>query len=366
MNIEDCHIEDVEVACFRFPTPQPESDGTLTWEATTAVTVRVCGGGHQRLGWTYSDTAAATLIADTLRSVLLGRRCADIESAWTAMRAACRNLGTKGLVMQAVSAVDVALWDLKAKMLDAPLASLFGTVRQRVPIYGSGGFTSESDAGLAEDVAMWAEAGCRAMKIKIGRDRGTRIEWDCRRLTRFRSLAGPDTELMVDANGAYSVAQARRMGSTLDEHRVGWFEEPVTSDDPDGLAVVRSAVECDVTAGEYASDRYDAAGLLGSVDCLQLDATRCGGYTGFVQAAAVARAHNVDVSAHCAPALHVPVAAALPHLRHVEWFTDHVRLEPILLDGVPEAAGGALEVQGERPGHGMQLADRADSYRVGA
>jgi L-alanine-DL-glutamate epimerase-like enolase superfamily enzyme len=166
---------------------------------------------------------------------------------------------------------------------------------------------------------------------------------------------GEGVEVMVDANGGYDRGQARRMGAAFDDLGVTWFEEPVTSDDLDGLAAVRAAVRCDVAAGEYASNGYDAAALCPVVDCLQLDVTRCGGYTGWRAAAAVAAAAGLDVSAHCAPSLHLPITAAVPNLRHVEWFADHARLEPELVDGVPAVIDGALRLDRSAVGHGMRL-----------
>lgn len=356
-------IDDVQVDVFRFPTPGPEADGTLEWDATTAVTVRVNAGGATGLGWTYSSPAAATVISSHFTPLLKGRPAQDVTAAWAAMQAKSRNFGIGGLAMQAISAVDVALWDLKAKLFEVPLPQLLGTCRDRVPVYGSGGFVSSDDAELSRDVAAWKGAGCRAMKIKIGRDRGARPDWDIDRVARFRELAGDDVELMVDANGAYRGGEAVRVGTELQRWDVRWFEEPISSDDIDGLALARSALRCDVAAGEYISTPYDAERLTRVVDCLQVDATRCGGYTGFLQMAAIASAHNLEVSAHCAPALHAPVAAAVPNLRHVEWFDDHVRLEPTLLDGLAPVDGGAMMVQRDRPGHGMTLSADAERYR---
>jgi L-alanine-DL-glutamate epimerase-like enolase superfamily enzyme len=359
-------IEHVAVDCFRFPTPAPESDGTLTWDATTAVTVELAADGVAGLGWTYSSPAAVAVVETHLRPLLMGHRCADIAALWASMRAECRNIGTKGLVMQAISAVDIALWDLEARMLGTSLAGLFGRVRDRVPVYGSGGFTSADDQELSDDIAHWRAAGCESMKIKIGRDNGGSIQWDLNRIALFHELAGGGVQLMVDANGAYTVGQAMRVGAELDRHGVCWFEEPVTSDDEAGLATVRSDLRCDVTAGEYVSDIADATRLVRAVDCLQLDVTRCGGYTGFLRSAAVARAHEVPVSAHCAPALHAPVAAAIPVLRHIEWFKDHECLEPLLVDGVPVVKDGTIDVPIDCEGHGMSLAATASAYRVPA
>ena len=356
-------IDRLDVGTYTVPTPHPEADGTLRWTATTAVVVHVHAGEATGLGWTYSSAAAATVVAHDLADVVTGRDPADITGAWEAMHRACRNYGTRGLVAQALSAVDIALWDLKAHLRGLPLTTLLGRCRTAVPIYGSGGFTNLDDDQLAEQVNAWCTAGCTAMKIKIGQDWGNNIHRDLTRVHKLRELAGDGVELMVDANGAYTRAQARRVGAALDHLGVTWFEEPVSSDDTDGLAALRHTVRCDVAAGEYIADRYDARRLAPVVDCLQLDATRCGGYSGWLAAASIAAAHNLDVSAHCSPALHVPVAAAIPHLRHIEYFIDHTRLDAHLFDGIPNPAGGELHANMSQPGHGVTLAPRAKRYR---
>jgi L-alanine-DL-glutamate epimerase-like enolase superfamily enzyme len=355
-------IDRIDVDVYTVATAEPEADGTLQWDATTAVVVHARSGEHTGLGWTYSSPAAAAVIRDELASVVTGGDPFDVTGAWEAMHRHCRNIGTRGLVMQALSAIDIALWDLKARLRDQPLTEMLGQVRSSVPIYGSGGFTTLTDTQLGEQIAAWRAAGCTAMKIKIGQGWGTNTARDLRRVEQLREFAGDDVELMVDANGGYTAGQARRVGAALDELGVVWFEEPVSSDDIEGLRAVRDAVRCDVAAGEYVSDLYDARRLAPVVDCLQLDATRCGGYTGWLTAAAIAAAHNLQVSAHCAPALHAPVAAAVTNLRHIEYFIDHTRLEPKLFDGIPPAAQGALTPNTTEPGHGMTLADTATHY----
>jgi L-alanine-DL-glutamate epimerase-like enolase superfamily enzyme len=357
------HIDRVDVAVYTVPTAGPEADGTLQWDATTAVVVHAYADGVTGLGWTYSSPAAATIIAAHLRDVVVGRDVTDIPGTVEAMTQACRNYGTRGLVAQAISAVDIALWDLRARLQKMSLTVLFGACRSTVPIYGSGGFTNLDDDELAEQVHEWRDAGCAAMKIKIGQCWGHEYDRDLVRVNRLRDLAGDGVELMVDANGGYSTGQARRVGAALDHLAVTWFEEPVSSDDIEGLAAVRSAVRCDVAAGEYIADRYEARRLAPVVDCLQLDVTRCGGYSGWLAAANIAAAHNLDVSAHCAPALHVPVAATIPRLRHLEYFIDHVRLEAELFTGVPIPDDGQLRADTANYGHGMTLSADAEKYR---
>jgi L-alanine-DL-glutamate epimerase-like enolase superfamily enzyme len=355
-------IERLETAVYKFPTPEPEADGTFEWSATTAVVVHAHAGGVSGLGWTYSTGAAAHVVAEHLADAVTGNDVDDVALCWQAMHRACRNLGTRGLVMQALSAVDVALWDLKARAHEVSLAALFGRVHPEVAIYGSGGFTTMSDDELTAQVEQWRDIGCRSIKIKIGESWGSRIGRDLKRVERIRELA-PDADAMVDANGGYTRAQARRVGAALDELGVVWFEEPVSSDDVEGLAAVRAAVRCDVAAGEYAADVYEAARLCPVVDCLQLDATRCGGYTGFLRGAALAASHNLDVSGHCAPALHAPVVAAIQNLRHVEYFADHARLEPQLLTGVPTPRHGTI-TPNAGPGHGYELHPEAERFQV--
>lgn len=351
-------IERVATGVHTFPTQEPEADGTLSWSSTVAVTVTLEADGRTGLGWTYSSPAAAAVVEHHLADAVRGHDALDVPGGWSAMRRACRNLGTKGLVMQAISAVDMAWWDLKARLLDSSLVDLFGRCRDAVPIYGSGGFTTLDEEQLRGQVDWWKSVGATNMKIKIGESWGQCPDRDLARVRQLREFAGNGVELMVDANGGYTVGQAVRVGAALDELGVIWFEEPVSSDDVEGLRVVREALRCDVTAGEYAADLYDVRALLPVVDCIQLDATRCGGYTGWLRAAALAQSHNLQVSAHCAPSLHAPVCAAVPNLRHLEWFVDHARLEPELVDGIPAVHDGALHPDPSRPGNGMTLRDK--------
>ena len=353
-------LDRFDVDVYRVPTPTPESDGTLTWDATVAVTATVGAAGVHGLGWTYSAPAAAGVMHDQLAPALDGRDPHDIAGCHEAMRRACRNLGTRGLVMQAISAADIALWDLRARLLGVPVRALLGGNDTPVPVYGSGGFTSMTDNQLAEQIADWRAAGCTAMKIKIGESWGTAIDRDLARVRLLGELAGPNTELMVDANGGYRPGAARRVGAVLDELGVVWFEEPVTSDDLAGLRLLRGTLRCDVAAGEYLSDPDDVRRMLPAVDCVQLDVTRCGGYTGFLAAAAQAAAHHVPVSAHCAPSLHAQLGG-MPGLRHIEWFADHARLEPLLFEGVPAVHDGKV-APATSTGHGMSVGHQATRY----
>jgi L-alanine-DL-glutamate epimerase-like enolase superfamily enzyme len=358
-------ITGLYAAAYRIPTDNPEADGTFTWDATTLVVVHVEADGKSGIGYTYADAAVLSLVHGLLKIAIKHRDHSDIPGCWMAMQRAVRNLGRSGLAACAISAVDAALWDLKAHLLDLPLASLLGRCRDRVAIYGSGGFTTYSSDQLRAQLSAWVERdGCRFVKMKIGSE----PEHDPHRVMEAKSAIG-DRELFVDANGVFSVKQATDFAAACPKADIHWFEEPVTSDDLPGLRLMRELAPqpMEIAAGEYIYTADDARRLLeaDAVDVLQADATRCGGITGFLQIGALCEAHHIDLSAHCAPAIHRHVSCAVPRLRHIEWFHDHVRIEQTLFDGAPVARDGAIEPDFDRPGHGLTFKHRdAERYRI--
>lgn len=356
--IADVCVSALRAAAYRIPTEEVEADGTLRWDATTLVVVEVEGGGKTGLGYTYADAAVVRLIDGLLREHVEGHDALNPSRITAHLWTMVRNVGRSGLCACAISALDTALWDLKARLLDLPLALLLGRQRDSVAVYGSGGFLSEDDRSLREQLGRWAEEdGCRWVKMKIGDDPE-------RELARVKDVLEGIGEamLMVDANGAYSPRQAITVARHLASLGVDWFEEPVSSDDRAGLARVRQALDSagvgmDVAAGEYAYTPDDFRLLLEAraVDVLQADITRCGGVTGFLRAAALCEAFHLDLSTHCAPALHLPAACAVPRLRHLEWFHDHVRIEAMLFDGAPVLARGRITPDLGAPGHGLNF-----------
>jgi L-alanine-DL-glutamate epimerase-like enolase superfamily enzyme len=355
----DVPVEQVTAAAYTVPTDAPEADGTISWTSTTLVLAEVAAGGATGLGWTYASPAAAAVIGGLLTEVVKGRSALDVPGTTAAMDRAVRNVGRPGIAACAISAVDVALWDLKARLLELPVSRLLGRARDEVPVYGSGGFTTYDEAQLSGQLGHWVhEQGIPRVKIKIGESWGSDVDRDLRRIEQAREVIGADAELFVDANGGYQRKQAIRVAHAMRDADVTWFEEPVSSDDLAGLREVRDAVHPDVAAGEYGFDltyfmRMCAAG---AVDCLQADATRCGGYTHWLRAATAAAGHGLQLSGHCAPNLHAHVAATVPNLRHLEWFHDHVRIEAMFFDGVLDPTGGTIcPGAGGAPGLGLRL-----------
>ena len=360
-------ITALDAAVYVVPTDAPEGDGTLAWDKTTMVVVTAQAGNERGLGWSYTAAAAATLVGEMLADVDRGRDAFDVAGTAEAMARQVRNVGRPGIAAMAISAVDIALWDLKARLLGVPLSGLLGRARDDVPVYGSGGFTTYSDDQTREQLTGWTEKQrIPRVKIKIGESWGSEERRDLARVRLAREVIGPDAELYVDANGGYTAGQAVRVAAAMEEYGVTWFEEPVSSRDPAGLAAIRRQVRPDVTAGEYSWSLADSAALIsaGAVDCLQLDVTRCGGVTEFLRGAALAAADNLQVSGHCAPNLHAHVAAAIPNLRHLEYFHDHQRIEGMLFDGTLAPDGGAMHPDPGRPGHGLTLREAdAEPFR---
>ncbi|MFB9122672.1 mandelate racemase [Paraburkholderia dipogonis] len=358
-------VSAIKASAYRIPTDAPEADGTFAWQATTLVVVELQAAGETGIGYTYSDKSIVALIHDTLAECVLQHDAWDIRANWQRMQRQVRNLGRSGLAATAISAVDCALWDLKAKLLRVPLARLLGAARDAVPIYGSGGFTTYTRQQMREQLAGWLERdGCRWVKIKIGSE----PDADPGRVELARAAIG-NAGLFVDANGAFTPAQALHWAQRFSAQNVTWFEEPVSSDDPAGLRFVRehAPTGMEIAAGEYGYTLDDFRHLLEgqSVDVLQADASRCGGITGFMQAADLCDAFHVPLSAHCAPALHLHVACAAPRLRHQEWFHDHVRIESMLFDGAPRPVDGVIAPDLTRPGCGLELkTSDAAAYRV--
>jgi L-alanine-DL-glutamate epimerase-like enolase superfamily enzyme len=359
-------VERIDVAAYQIPTDQPESDGTLAWDATTLVVVQAHAAGHTGLGYTYAGPSAAKVVSGKLAGTVTGRDALTPPAAWAAMQHAVRNLGKPGVTAEAISAVDVALWDLAARIRDIPLMVALGPVHDATPIYGSGGFTSYDDDTLADQLTNWVEAGIPRVKMKVGRDPSV----DDHRLAVARSAIGDEPELFVDANGAYSRKQALWWAQRFADVGVRWLEEPVSSDDLEGLHLLRDRgpAGMDIAAGEYGYHLPYFHHMLDAraVDCLQADVTRALGISGVRRVAALCDARSMDLSLHCAPQVSAHVGTAVWHLRHLEYFHDHVRIEGMAFDGVlsPEP-GGLLRPDRSRPGLGLELrASDLEEFRV--
>jgi L-alanine-DL-glutamate epimerase-like enolase superfamily enzyme len=359
-------VDDLEVGAYTVPTDQPEADGTLAWDSTTIVVVHAHGAGQSGVGYTYADVSTAKLVESKLAAIATGRDAFSPQAVWEKMVEQTRNLGRPGITSMAISAVDTALWDLKARVLGVPLCKLLGMAHERVPVYGSGGFTAYSMERLAEQLSGWVEQGIPRVKMKVG----SQPDLDPERVKVARAAIGPNARLFVDANGAYSRKQALDLAERFAEDaQASWFEEPVSSEDLEGLRLLRDRAPAgmEIAAGEYGDDAPYFRRMIeaGAVDVLQADVTRCGGITELLRVGALCRAHNLPLSLHCGPAIHVHPATAIEQFVHLEYFHDHVRIEQMLFDGVLEPTGGALAPDLDRPGLGLEF-KRSDAERYAA
>jgi len=359
------NISSLDVSAYRVPTAGPESDGTLEWDSTTMVLVSIKAGGKEGIGFTYADVSAAHFIISSLRDLVVGQHPMHIEKIFGEMHRQLRNNGNCGIAMMALSAIDIALWDLKSKIVDLPLVRLLGRHSEKISIYGSGGFISYTDRQLADQMSGWAGQGIRQMKMKIG----TGDEKTHHRIRVAREAIGPENALFVDANGAYSVREALRMAEGFEKYHITWYEEPVSSDDLEGLAFLRSHTtgKLNIAAGEYGFNLPYFRVMLErhAVDVLQADATRCGGITGFLKAGRLAEAFQIPFSFHCAPSVHLHAALSLSGFFTGEYFYDHTRIEKLFFEGFREPGEGFLSPDPGRPGLGLELKKRvADKYRI--
>lgn len=336
------------------PSDSPESDGTLEWKSTTLVLVQLRAGKKCGLGYTYSHECCVPLVREKLFQLVRGGGTMAIGKIFGKMKAAVRNYGSRGIASNAIAAVDIALWDLQARLLGLPLVQLLGPVREKIPAYGSGGFTSYSDKQLQSQLETWASQGISMVKMKVGRNPAA----DEARVQCARKAVGRQTRLFVDANGAYSQKQALDLAEKFAENNVVWFEEPVSSDNLNGLGFLRERLPAgmELSAGEYNYDAIQARQMLEAraVDVLQADATRCG-ITGFLQAAELCDAFETPLSSHTAPALHGHLCCAVPRARHAEYFHDHVRIEQLFFDGATTKQQGGFLQPDLSPGLGLEF-----------
>jgi len=355
-------ISSARISAYRIPTDQPESDGTAEWDSTTVVIVELTAGDQTGLGLAYANVAAAEVAKELVTKIITGKSAFDLPALHSAMDRHVRNWGRPGLVSSAISAVDIALWDLKARLLDRPVLALLGKMRDEVSAYGSGGFTSYTEKELVDQLSRWAADGMRAVKMKIGRHH----EQDLRRVAAVQKVLGGHAELYVDANGAYQRKQALHKGRQFGDVGVTWFEEPVTSDDRVGLhmLVEHAPPIMNIAAGEYCYVLDDARLLLEAqaVDVLQADVTRCGGATNFLKIGHVCETYHFPLSAHTSPSIHATLCCALVSAMNVEYFHDHSRIEQMIFDGARKPVRGNLIPDLSRPGFGLEL-KRVDAQK---
>jgi L-alanine-DL-glutamate epimerase-like enolase superfamily enzyme len=357
-------IDEARVSAYKIPTDAPESDGTFEWNSTTLVLVELRSGDYWGLGYTYGHASLCGLIEELLQKCVKKTLVQNAPKTWLDLIDQVRNEGQVGGTAMAISAIDIALWDLKAQCLKISLSELLGRVRETVPVYGSGGFTSYSSEQLQTQFENWKRDGISRFKMKVGRN----SKEDIGRVRFARECIGNEAELFVDANGAYDLPTALAMSDVFAKSGVTWFEQPIDPTDYNGMRHLRMRLPhgMSLATGEYI---YDFQGVLDQLetdsgDFLQLDVTRCKGLTGYLKSAATCEIYHMPISSHCAPSLHVALGCALPGFRHIEYFHDHQQIEELFFDGTPKPVHGQLSPT-DHPGLGLRFKpDAAKRYLI--
>ncbi len=349
-------MQKITLAAYKIPCEIHESDGTFEWDSTTIVVVSIKMDQWTGMGFSYGHEACLDVIKNTLSPHLKQIDVQDLPSIFGHMKNSVRNIGLHGIAAHAISAVDIALWDLKAKILDKPLCQLWGKTQDKIPIYGSGGFTSESPEKIARQFLQWKEKGVFRFKMKIGREPSQ----DFDRVKKVRGCLDASDEIFVDANGAYQRKQSLDFAKKFKELGVTWFEEPVPADDLEGLKFIKDNAEIAIASGEYGYDPVYFKNMLQAqaVDILQADATRCCGFTGFLQICHLSKAFNIPLSSHTAPSIHLHAALSDSNVCHMEFFHDHVQIEEKYFEGFPLLKDGFLFPHLQRRGHGLELREK--------
>lgn len=318
--------------------------------------------GHTGVGFSYSKRAGGPAQYAHAREVapdLVGEDPSDIGRLWTKLVWAGASVGRSGASTQALAAFDVALWDLKAKRADLPLAKLLGAHRDSVRCYNtSGGFLHESIEQVKENATRTLESGIGGIKIKVGQP-----DWreDLRRVAAVREHIGDGVPLMVDANQQWDRPTAMRVSQALEEFDLVWIEEPLDAYDAEGHAELARALTTAVASGEMLTSVGEHYELIRhrAVDILQPDAPRVGGITQFLKLATLAEHANLGLAPHYAMEIHVHLAAAYPAepwVEHFDW------LYPLFNERL-ETSGGRMHLSG-RPGLGITLSEQARAWTV--
>jgi len=353
-------ITDVTLESYRWPRPKPIRNGkyTYTHAALNAVLVHTDEGvtGLGLGGSMMVNEDIARTVLEGLKDQLIGENPFDNEKMWDAMWKP-KLIGRRGLTTRVISAIDIAIWDLKGKICGQPLYKLLGGFTNKLPTYIAGGYYEEGKGlkELAKEMEDNVAMGARAVKMKVG---GVPINEDVERVRVAREAVGPDVKLLVDANNAYRYYEAIEVARKIEKYDIFWFEEPVAPDDYRGHAMIMQSTSIPVATGENEYTRYGFRDLIehNAVAIINADAQVLGGVTEFMKVAALAQAYDLPIAPHGKQDVHVHLVAAIPNGLIVEYYRDstdpmwaHMFKETLRLD-----KEGFLSPP-DRPGLGVEL-----------
>ena len=285
-------ITSIETISLNNPRATPIQDATTetpnNFSGRGQLFVRIyTDEGVEGLGMTYSSPGVKDVVENALMQILIGRDPMDTEKIWNDMLWKVRSYGRKGVALCAISAVDIALWDLKAKFLNLPLYKLLGAYTNSVPVYGSGGWTNLTKSELIQEMTDYVESGIPRVKMKVGKNFGNCEREDIERVEAVRDAIGYDIALYIDANNGYRKKQAIYMAKEFEQFQVGWLEEPLIPDDVDGMSEIARSTTIPIASGKLEYTKYGFKELIyrGGADIVQPDAGRVGGVTEWIKVA---------------------------------------------------------------------------------
>ncbi|MGJ3190809.1 mandelate racemase/muconate lactonizing enzyme family protein [Paenarthrobacter nitroguajacolicus] len=360
-------IRHVKLSTARLPLTVPISDAKVFTGRQKPMTEVVflfaeitTEQGHSGLGFSYSKRAggpAQYAHAKEVAEGIIGEDPNDIGKIYTKLLWAGASVGRSGVATQALAAIDIALYDLKAKRAGLPLAKLLGSYRDSVQTYNtSGGFLNATLDEVKERATQSLDDGIGGIKIKVGLPDSKE---DLRRVAGVREHIGWDVPLMVDANQQWDRATALRMGRQLEEFNLIWIEEPLDAYDFEGHAHLAQVLDTPIATGEMLASVAEHKGLINanSCDIIQPDAPRVGGITQFLRLAALADERGLGLAPHFAMEIHLHLAAAYPRepwVEHFDW------LDPLFEERL-ETKNGRMIVP-DRPGLGVTLSEQARAW----
>ncbi len=361
-------ITDIRVESFRWPRMKPISNGlhTYTHSGIGLVFVETDQGTTGiGLGGEQGGVIGATI--DYMKELLIGEDPIDVERLWHKMWVP-KLTGRRGLTTRGISAIDIALWDLRGKIAGMPLYKMLGGFRGSVPTYIAGGYYEDGKGlrELQEEMIEHVEAGAKAVKMKIG---ALSIKEDVERVKAVRNAIGPDIDLMIDANASYRWYEAVRLAGWVEEYEPFWFEEPIAPDDLEGHKRIAEKTSIPLATGENEYTRYGFRDLIsmGCVPILNPDAVILGGVTEFMKVVAMAQAHDLDIAPHGPQEIHIHLVSAIANGLILEFYPK--RMDPmwgkIYKETLVLNDDGTVSPP-EVPGIGIEPSyETLESYRVG-
>jgi L-alanine-DL-glutamate epimerase-like enolase superfamily enzyme len=353
-------IKKIDVHLVSHPITGGFADATRKVETIGFLLVRVTTDkGLEGVGVTYHEVggeATRELIRHNMAPRLIGRDPLENEAIWQEFFHYLRGVGRKGLTYCALSAIDIALWDLKGKIAGLPVVKLLGGNLTKVPVYASGGWTSYDDDKLVDEMKGMVKRGFKAVKFKVGYDGGRNINRDVVRVRKVREAIGPDIRMLVDANNCFDAATAVQLANRIREYDIALFEEPVFADDIPGLARFKRGTDIPLATGEHEYTKFGVRDLLlaEAADIVQVDGARAGGYTEMLKCAALTQAWNVKFAPHAMENVHLHLAAAVPNALFLERLLMFEEITGKVFKDAPMPVDGYMHVP-DRPGLALDL-----------